>query len=82
MNPMDMQKRGIEKLQVLNVTSTYDGVERRAEQFLAIPYSIPEGNCAAYFPETNLLVPIDEFADGSRTPISKSIKVRLEKATG
>lgn len=82
LNPMDMQKRGIEKLQVLNVTSTYDGVERRAEQFLAIPYSIPEGNCAAYFPETNLLVPIDEFADGSRTPISKSIKVRLEKATG
>ena len=79
LNPVDMTKRGIEKQQVLNLTSTYDGVKRTAEQFLAIPYHIPEGNCAAYFPETNLLVPIDEFADGSRTPISKSIRVRLEK---
>lgn len=81
LNPMDMKKRRIEKLQVLNLTSTYDGVKRKAEHFLAIPYNIPEGNCAAYFPETNLLVPIDEFADGSRTPISKSIKIRLEKVT-
>ncbi|MEO0571345.1 MAG: FdhF/YdeP family oxidoreductase [Bacteroidota bacterium] len=81
LNADDMKQRGIEKLQVLNLTSTYDGVERRAEKFLAIPYNIPKGNCAAYFPETNLLVPIDEFADGSRTPISKSIKIRLEKVT-
>lgn len=81
LNPTDMKKRGIEKRQVLNLTSTYEGVERKAEQFLAIPYDIPEGNCAAYFPETNLLVPIDEFAEGSRTPISKSIKVRVEKVT-
>ena len=80
LNPVDMQKRGIEKQEVLNLKSVYDGVERRAEQFLAIPYDIPEGNCAAYLPETNLLVPIDKFADGSRTPISKSIKISLEKA--
>ncbi len=80
LNRIDMQKRGIEPLQVLNLVSNYDGVERRAEQFLAVPYNISEGNCAAYFPETNLLVPIDEFAEGSRTPISKSIKVTIEKA--
>ncbi len=79
LNEEDMQQRGIEKLQVLNLVSSYQGVARRAERFLAIPYNIPKGNCAAYFPETNLLVPIDEFADGSRTPISKSIKIRLEK---
>lgn len=60
--------------------SNYKGKERRAEHFLAIPYDIPEGNAAAYFPETNFLVPIDEFADKSRTPISKSIKITLEKA--
>ncbi|MEM8928369.1 MAG: FdhF/YdeP family oxidoreductase [Bacteroidota bacterium] len=80
LNMDDMKQRGIEKLQVLNLTSNYHGVERRAEHFLAVPYNIPKGNCAAYFPETNLLVPIDEFADGSRTPISKSIRIRLEKA--
>jgi len=38
LNPTDMKKRGIEKRQVLNLTSTYEGVERKAEQFLAIPY--------------------------------------------
>jgi len=79
LNPKDMEKRGIEKRDVLDLMSTYHGVERRAERFLAIPYNIPEGNCAAYFPETNLLVPIDEFADKSRTPISKSIKITVEK---
>lgn len=77
LNPNDMEKRGIKERQVLHLVSNYDRVERKAEQFLAIPYNIPEGNCAAYFPETNLLVPIDEFAEGSRTPISKSIKIKL-----
>ncbi len=79
LNPVDMEKRGIVRKQVLNLISRYHGKERKAEQFLAIPYDIPEGNAAAYFPETNLLVPIDEFADKSRTPISKSIRIRLEK---
>ena len=82
LNPVDMEKRGIEKRQVLNLISRYHGQERKAEQFLAIPYDIPEGNAAAYFPETNLLVPIDEFADKSRTPTSKSIRIRLEKVNG
>ena len=79
LNPEDMEQRGIEQRQEINLISNYSGVERKAEQFLAIPYNIPKGNCAAYFPETNVLVPIDEFADGSRTPISKSIKIKLEK---
>ena len=79
LNPADMKKRGIEKLEPLDLVSTYEGVERIAKQFLAIPYHIPEGNCAAYFPETNVLVPIDEYADGSRTPISKSIRIRIKK---
>ena len=82
LNPNDMEKRGILKKDILNLISNYSGVERRAERFLAIPYNIPEGNCAAYFPETNLLVPIDEFADKSGTPISKSIKITVEKAGG
>ena len=82
LNRNDMENRGIKEREVLNLISAYDGVQRKAEQFIAIPYHIPEGNCGAYFPETNLLVPIDEFADGSRTPISKSIKIRIEKAEG
>ncbi len=79
LNANDMEQRGIQKFEVLDLVSNYEGKERRAEHFLAIPYDIPEGNAAAYFPETNFLVPIDEFADKSRTPISKSIKITLEK---
>ncbi len=79
LNANDMEQRGIQKFEVLDLVSNYEGKERRAEHFLAIPYNIPEGNAAAYFPETNFLVPIHEFADKSRTPISKSIKITLEK---
>lgn len=80
LNLDDMKERSLKKKQVVHLISNYDGIERRAERFLAIPYDIPKGNCAAYFPETNFLVPIDEFADMSRTPISKSIRITLEKA--
>ena len=35
------------------------------------------GCAAAYYPETNPLVPLDHTAEGSRTPASKSLVVRL-----
>ncbi len=53
--------------------------ERRARQFRVIPYEIPRGCCAAYFPETNVLVSIADRAEGSLTPASKSVVVRLER---
>lgn len=79
MNAADMAEKGLKKLDVVNMKSNYDGVHRKAEQFKVIPYEIPKGNIAAYFPETNLLVPHNHFADRSQTPISKSIKVKVEK---
>lgn len=79
MNKKDMAKRNLQRLDVVNLHSNYGGVKRTAEQFLVVPYNIPKGNMAAYFPETNLLVPIDQFADKSQTPISKSIKIVVEK---
>lgn len=78
MNPNDIKDKGYEKLQVVNLTSYYQGKLRRAVQFKIVPYNIPKGNLAAYFPETNVLVPIDEFATKSNTPISKSIVVKIE----
>ncbi|MEM9142544.1 MAG: FdhF/YdeP family oxidoreductase [Bacteroidota bacterium] len=79
MNLEDMERRGFQKMDVVDILSHYDGKQRRAEQFLIVPYAIPEGNLAAYFPETNVLVPIDHYAQRSQTPISKSIVVRVEK---
>ncbi len=79
MNFEDMRAVNLKKLDVVNITSTYDGIKRAAFKFRVIPYDIPKGNLAAYFPETNVLVPHGHFADKSKTPISKSVKVRLEK---
>ncbi|MEQ9298662.1 MAG: FdhF/YdeP family oxidoreductase [Cyclobacteriaceae bacterium] len=77
MNPDDMEKQSLKKEQVIHLESCYDGHTRRAENFKVIPYKIPKQNLAAYFPETNMLVPINHFSDGSRTPISKSVVVRI-----
>ncbi len=79
MNAEDMETLHLKKLDVVDITSTYDGVERKAYKFKVIPYAIPKGDLAAYFPETNVLVPYNHFADKSKTPISKSIKVRIHK---
>ncbi|RZT88914.1 molybdopterin-dependent oxidoreductase alpha subunit [Pseudonocardia sediminis] len=58
-----------------------DGVERRADDFRLVTYSTPKGCVAAYYPETNPLIPLDSFSDQSRTPTSKWVVVRLEPAT-
>jgi len=54
-----------------------DGVRRQAKRFMLVEYNIPRGCLAAYYPETNPLVPLSSFADESRTPTSKSIPVTI-----
>ncbi|UCS91730.1 FdhF/YdeP family oxidoreductase [Echinicola marina] len=78
-NPMDAKELGLKKKDVVNLVSNYDGVERIAKNFLIVPYNIPQGNLAAYFPETNVLVPNNHYAAKSQTPISKSIEVDIVK---
>ncbi len=79
MNAEDMAEKGLTQLDVVHLHSNYDNIRRTAEKFIVVPYEIPKGNMAAYFPETNMLVPHNHFADKSQTPISKSIKVTVEK---
>jgi len=62
------------------VSEWHDEVERRAPNFRLVSYPIARGCAAAYFPETNVLVPLDSTADGSNTPTSKSVIVRLVRA--
>jgi len=54
-----------------------DGQERRADRFKLVAYDIPRGNLAAYYPETNPLVPLSSVAENAGTPTSKSIPVML-----
>ena len=81
MNKVDMNAQGLHKMDVVDIHSNYNNTQRTAHKFLVIPYKIPKGNLAAYFPETNVLVPYNHFADRSKTPISKSIKVNLVKTS-
>ena len=79
MNEIDMEKRDLKKLDVVDLYNFHDDKERVARKFLVIPYSIPEQCCATYFPETNVLVPIKSVADGSNTPTSKSVIIEVKK---
>jgi hypothetical protein len=81
MNEKDMAAMFLDQRELVNLIGEYNGVTRSAEQFHAIKFDIPRGCCATYFPETNCLVPIDSFADRSKTPVSKFIEIRIEKRT-
>ena len=81
-NAEDLAAAGISDGESVHLISEWsDGVERRAENFRAVAYETPRGCAAAYYPETNVLVPLDSTADVSGTPTSKSVVLRLEKAT-
>ncbi|AYA36146.1 hypothetical protein D3Y59_03150 [Hymenobacter oligotrophus] len=77
LNPDDMAARGIRARQLVNITSHFEGQQRMAERFVAVPYDIPRGNCAAYFPEMNVLVPVASVADVSNQPTSKWVVVTV-----
>ncbi len=62
---------------IVDLVSEYDGQERWARTFQLVPYSIPRGCIATYFPEANVLVPSGVTARGSNCPISKSVRVRI-----
>lgn len=82
MNEADMKAAGFKNKEVVNLTSEYNGVTRSANKFLVVPYPIPSGSVATYFPEANPLVPIDSFAKKSHTPASKRVRIRIHKANG
>jgi anaerobic selenocysteine-containing dehydrogenase len=81
-NAEDLTELGFADGDTVDVISVWDDGERRARSFRAVAYPTPRGCAAAYFPEANVLVPLDATADGSNTPASKSTVVRLERAAG
>jgi formate dehydrogenase major subunit len=78
-SPDDLEELGLVDGQPVDLVSEWhDGVERRATAFRIVAYPTARGCAAAYYPETNVLVPLDSTADISNTPTSKSVIVRLE----
>ena len=85
-NPADLEMFGLsagDRVDLVSEFTDADGrvQERRASDFAVVPYSTPVGNAAAYYPETNPLVPLDHTADRSNTPASKAVAIRLERAS-
>jgi molybdopterin-dependent oxidoreductase alpha subunit len=80
-SPQDLAELGLADGDHVDLVSEWeDGVERRAPGFRVVSYPTARGCAAAYFPETNVLVPLDSTAEVSNTPTSKSTVVRLEAA--
>ncbi|MCW2627264.1 FdhF/YdeP family oxidoreductase [Mycobacterium sp.] len=82
-NPHDIAIMGLAEGQRVDLVSEYADrhgrvQERRVDDFLIVPYPTPVGNAAAYYPETNPLVPLDHVAVESNTPVSKAVVIRLE----
>ena len=77
LNAEDMAQQGFIQGQIVDLTSHFRGVTRTVEHFMIVPYSIPRGCAAAYFPEANPLVPINSVATKSNTPASKFVPITI-----
>jgi molybdopterin-dependent oxidoreductase alpha subunit len=77
LNEQDMADSRLVQGQLVDLTSHFNGETREAKQFMVAPYPIPRGCAAAYYPETNVLIPIGSVAEQSNTPTSKSIAITL-----
>ncbi len=80
MNEDDVRDAGLMGGQRVDLTSHYEEV-RRADGFMVAPYRLPRGCVATYFPEANVLVPIDHVAAISNTPASKYVLVQIRPSS-
>ncbi len=78
-NPEDLAELGLADGQYVDVYGEHhDNQERVLRNYRLVSYPTAKGCAAAYYPEANVLVPLDSVAEGSNTPVSKHVIVRLE----
>ncbi len=80
MNEEDMKAENLMQGQLVDLTSHFNGQERYAKKFMVAPYPIPRRCMATYYPEGNVLVPIDSVADKSNCPTSKSVFITVRSS--
>jgi len=78
-HPDDIAALGFSDGDMVDLSTRWDDddIDRLAPAFRIVAYDTPRGTAAAYYPETNPLVPLDSTAEGSNTPTSKSVIVTL-----
>ena len=79
MHPKDIERYHLKERDLVDLYNFHNNTERVAQKFIVLPYNIPEKCCATYFPEANVLVPLNSTADKSNTPTSKSVVIKLKK---
>ena len=77
LNQQDIESAGLRARQSVDLVSHFNGEERIARAFTVVPYDIPQGCAATYFPEANVLVPVGSVAEKSNTPASKSVVISI-----
>ncbi len=77
MNEEDIEESGFSAGQVVDLVGSYKGEQRVAQRFIIVPYDIPKRCVATYFPEANVLVPIESVAKKSNTPTSKWVEIEI-----
>lgn len=79
MNQKDIDKAGFKAGDRVDLYNYDDGIERVAPLFIIVSYQIPEKNTVTYFPETNVLVSVNNVVKDSNMPASKYVKIKIRK---
>ncbi|EGS1684741.1 FdhF/YdeP family oxidoreductase [Enterobacter cloacae] len=77
MNEADMAQSGLEHGDRVDIETALPGSAQRLEDITVVAYAIAPGSVGAYYPEANVLVPLDYLDKESGTPSYKSVPVRL-----
>ena len=81
MNKNDISKCNLSKGELVDLSSEMESGTVLSPDWFVVPYDIPEGNVATYFPESNCLIPLDSVAEKSNTPTSKSVPIGITKSS-
>lgn len=79
MNEKDIEKAGLKEGDKVDLFNYDDGIERIAPLFIVVKYKIPQKSTMTYFPETNVLVSINNVVDGANMPASKYVRIKIKK---
>jgi molybdopterin-dependent oxidoreductase alpha subunit len=79
MNEKDIESAGFKANDKVDLFNYDDGIERIAPLFIIVSYQIPERNTVTYFPETNVLVSVNNVVKESNMPASKFVKIKIKK---
>ena len=82
LNPDDIARLGYTDGDHVDIVGTLPGPERRATGYRIVSYPTPQGCAAAYYPEANVLIPLDHHGRDAQTPAAKAVPIRLERSGG